>query len=351
VRVVEVHGGLGRKLILSMAVGLIAGSVVFLALFVGAYHNRLVKERAEASAQVNRLLQVSLENAMLKRDLDGLRDIVHRLGEQARILRVMIVNPDGEVRFASNDSLLGHLYDGTNDRLCPNCTLPIRDAQSAFLTDADNMEVLRSVNPVYNREPCQQCHGSMADHPVNGILVVDYAAAGIKHDALTGALVLGASGLAVVGASIFGIWMMLHRWVLTPVGALTETSRALAAGDYTVRAPVAGNDELADLGSSFNTMAERIARSLDEIEGREAFLQALMDAIPDGVRVIGPDYKVVKANRAYCEQVGMPMAEVIGAPCYASSHKREEPCAGTFVTCPLVEFDESARPFTAGTAM
>ncbi|MEZ5839570.1 MAG: ATP-binding protein [Hyphomicrobiales bacterium] len=339
-------GGLGRKLVLSLATGLILASVVFLALFIAAYQNRLVKERAEASSQVNRLLQVSLENAMLKRDLDGLREIVRRLGEQARIQRVMIVNPDGEVRFASSPDMLGRVFDGEKELLCPDCTLPIRESHSVFISTAGNAEVLRSVNPVFNRDPCQQCHGPMEDHPVNGILVVDYAAAGIKHEALAGALALGTSGIAVVGAAILGIWFMLRRWVLEPVGALTEASQALAAGDYSVRAPATGGDELADLGASFNTMAERIAKSLDDLEGREAFLQALMDAIPDGVRVIGPDFTVVKANRAFCEQVGMPISEVVGKPCYHSSHKRDEPCAATFVTCPLVEFETSIGSFT-----
>ncbi|MCC2113844.1 MAG: hypothetical protein KDJ16_17540, partial [Hyphomicrobiales bacterium] len=190
--------GLGRRLVLSLAVGMLIGSLVFLLVFIGAYQARLVKERGEASAQVNRLLQASLENAMLKRDLPGLRDIVRRLGEQERIVSVMILNPVGEVRFASRPRMLGQVF-GAGHTLCPGCELPPKEAQTAFLTPENGIEVLRSVNPVRNREPCQQCHGEIAVNPVNGILVVDYAAAGIKSEAFGGALLLGGSGLAVVG--------------------------------------------------------------------------------------------------------------------------------------------------------
>jgi hypothetical protein len=47
------------------------------------------------------MLQATWENAMLKRDIPGLRDIVARLGELPGIRDVLILAPNGEVRFAS----------------------------------------------------------------------------------------------------------------------------------------------------------------------------------------------------------------------------------------------------------
>jgi hypothetical protein len=49
-------------------------------LFLGLYRDQLLHERAEVSMQLNRMLQVTWENAMVKRDVDGLRDIVAKLG-------------------------------------------------------------------------------------------------------------------------------------------------------------------------------------------------------------------------------------------------------------------------------
>ena len=42
---------------------------------------------------------------------------------------------------------------------------------------ASGKEVLRSVNPIANREECKSCHGPADVNPVNGILVVDHDAA------------------------------------------------------------------------------------------------------------------------------------------------------------------------------
>ena len=90
---------------------LVAGgaSLLFGILFLGLYRDQLERERAATSEQVNRLLRVALENAMLKRDVPGLRDIVRQLGQQPGISGVMILAPQGEVRFASADSQLGRM--------------------------------------------------------------------------------------------------------------------------------------------------------------------------------------------------------------------------------------------------
>ena len=42
-------------------------------LFLGLYRDQLLQERAEVSMQLNRMLQVTWENAMVKRDVEGLR--------------------------------------------------------------------------------------------------------------------------------------------------------------------------------------------------------------------------------------------------------------------------------------
>jgi type II secretory pathway component PulM len=63
--------------------------------FLGLYRQQLENERAEASLQLNRMLQVTWENAMLKRDVDGLRDIVAKLGTLPGIRDVLILAPSG----------------------------------------------------------------------------------------------------------------------------------------------------------------------------------------------------------------------------------------------------------------
>lgn len=338
---------LSRKLMVAMGASLVALSLCFLALFAGYYRERLIAERTKTSVEINGLLQSALENAMLKRDLEGLQDIVEQLGAKKSIQSVMILNPEGGVRFASDASHVGRHFDLPAGELCPDCrALSPGSAVSAFLSGETTGNILRSVNPVPNQPRCIECHGPVSSKAVNGILVVDYDADEIRSDAFNMALALAGSGIVVLATAFGVLGLVVRRWVLAPVEQLRHGSQALAEGNLGARIDVKGHDELATLAANFNDMSGRLEQQRKTLERRKRFLQSLIDAIPDGIRVIGPDYVVVNANQAFAEQQGLPLAEVIGKPCYASSHRRDEPCAPTMVTCPLHEIERGATSVT-----
>lgn len=335
---------LNRKFLLGNAAGILISSLVFLLLYLGMYQEQISDERADAAGQVNQLLQTSLENAMLKRDLEGLRHIVDQLGEQQEIVNVMILNPAGEVRFSSDPALLGRRFDRQTDVSCAGCHAADVEGKTLFLVNEQGHEVLRSVNPVRNKAACAECHGPASQKPINGVLFVDYDAAPIRDSARRTTLALVAAGVCVLTIVLTGGWWFMRRFVLTPVRQLHETSQALSQGELAARVDIAGSDELAELGDCFNGMAEAVQRGLAELESKEQFLQGLVDAVPDGLRVIDQDYRVVLVNRAYRRQHGIADDEPVTVPCYQSSHGRDTPCAPTLVTCPLHELADSAEP-------
>lgn len=339
---------LKRKVALALAATLTIASLCFLALLVLSYRARVIEERSSAATELNRLLQAGLENAMLKRDLDGLRRIVADFGRQERIAGVMILAPTGEVRFASKPALVGRRFDLGGAELCTGCSITPASLNtvSAFMPNAAGASVMRSINPVRNKEPCTECHGTVAAHPINGILVVDYDAAQIEADTLKATLLLSSAGLIVLLGAIGAIGWMLSRMVLAPVAMLTHATETLSATGSGSVVPIDGRDEMARLGRAFGDMARRIAGGVKALEAREHYLQRLTDAIPDGVRVLRTDYIVVQANAAFCAQQGLALADVVGKPCYVSSHGRTEPCPPTLISCPLHEIGKGAARLT-----
>lgn len=327
---------LQRKLVLALGGLLVLVSALFLTLISGVYQNQLVSEHARASMQINRLLQAALENAMLKRDISGLKSILVDMGEHPDIARVMILSPDFEVRFSSDPNQLNaHLEDELT-----RAALGSQARQSLFLQSSTFGEVLRSVNPVHNQPRCRECHGDMSEQPVNGLLVVDYQAQSIRQDAGSSTLKLGGLGLLVIGAVCLGIWVALVRLVIAPLNDVTKATQALAGGQFGQAVATHGSDEIARLGHSFNQMSRHLQTSRARLQDSEHFLQALIDAIPDGIRVIDADFRIIKANAAYCAQVGQSMEQVVGSHCYSSSHGRDSQCAHTMVCCAVVEICE-----------
>ena len=304
-------------------------SALMLAVLLFAYRKLMETEQTRAALGVSRLLQSSLENAMLKRDVPGLAAIVSHLGEQPGIRAVTILNPAGQVRFASDPALLGQQR---GDLLSAGSRGPHTDYARA--TDGD--EVLRSITPVHNRTACVQCHGSVATHPVNGILVVDYDAAPTARYALLGTALLIGGGLAVLALMMAVVWRALDRVVLHPVGKLAAAANRLQEGRLDERVAVAGDDEIARLGQSFNRMADEVQRQMARVRAHERYLQDVLDSLPDGLRVIRlSDMEVVMSNRAMLQQLGID-APPQPIKCYAQSHGRADPCVPTMVICPAL---------------
>ena len=318
---------LNRKFVAGTAAGLLLSSLVFLVLYIGLYQKELATERAQVAVQVNNLLQTVLENAMLNRDLEGLRHIVNRLGEQPGITSVVITNPQGQIRFSSESTLLETQRPFTGSF----------EPATRFVTNPEGHEILRSINPVRNRTPCVQCHGAVEQHPVNGILYVDYDAAPIRVQARNTTLLLMGSGALIVVINLAGGWWFIRRFVIKPVDRLAVASEALSQGNLHTRADIQGGDELARLGQTFNRMAETLQSKVQALEENEKFLQALVDAIPDGLRIIDRNYRIWLANRAYEETLDLPAGSAIGSTCHASAHGLDAPCPSPLITCPLRE--------------
>jgi signal transduction histidine kinase len=326
---------LTRKFAVGTAAGLLISSLVFLILFVGLYNEQLEAERSRTAEQVTRLLQASLENAMLKRDLDGLRSIVQRLGRSEGVVAVRIANPAGEVRFASDTRLLGQRLKAPGVEL---------DLPTTQLLESDGSAVLRSINPVSNKPPCQECHGPVALNPVNGVLFVDFDAAPVKRQARDTTLLLMGSGALIVLINLAGGWWFMRRHVVNPVEHLTDVSGRLAGGDLEGRTALAGDDELSVLGTRFNQMAQRLQDKVAELQEKEQFLQQMVDAIPDAVRVIDKDFRVVLSNATYLRQIGADAARPAPRHCFAATHARERPCPAHLVTCPVADIAGGGGP-------
>lgn len=87
---------------------------------------------------------------------------------------------------------------------------------------------------------------------------------------------------------------LLFRSIVAPLRRLTAASQAITAGDLTVRAPVQGRDEVAQLAYAFNRMAESLAHAEEARQNQTAdvahelrtpltVLRGALEAMLDGI--------------------------------------------------------------------
>ena len=77
-------------------------------------------------------------------------------------------------------------------------------------------------------------------------------------DAVRSALRIAGIAAGVAG---IGLVILLSRRMLASIGSLTAAARELGSGNLSSRASVRGNDEIAELGRTFNSMADALEES------------------------------------------------------------------------------------------
>jgi signal transduction histidine kinase len=109
---------------------------------------------------------------------------------------------------------------------------------------------------------------------------------------------------AAAAACLLGLLssIALTTRILRPLGVLRLAARRLGEGDPKARARIQGRDEIAEVATEFNTMADRLAQyrasSLGELLAAEQQSQAVIDSLPDPVLVFDTADHLIAVNRA-----------------------------------------------------
>ena len=336
---------LTTKFVLGTLSGFAMLSLFFLILFTSVYRNAIESEKKDAADQVGNLLETTLKQAMLDRDLSRLQIVIDKLAATPEVHSMWILNPAGEIRFTSDPADFGRQLDALRDTGCRECHEAGANSTTLLFEDEEGREILRAIKAVANQPECAECHPPVSAQPINGLLVVDYDGSSIQEQARgAAAAMVGAGSLVFIITVAGGTWFM-RRYVLKPVGALHQASREIMQGKLDTPVEIAGNDEFSELGQCFNDMTRQLRAQIKTLEEKDAFLQSLVDATPDGLRVIDQDYRILLTNTAYRKQLALDSDAATDALCYQSSHRRDTPCATTLVHCPLNELKKHSEPF------
>jgi len=80
-------------------------------------------------------------------------------------------------------------------------------------------------------------------------------------------MIQGAALFAIIVVMFVSVYLM-HAQAIVPLADLLQCARRVRVGDFTVRAQHAGEDELGQLGQSFNYMVADLSRSYATLEAR-----------------------------------------------------------------------------------
>jgi two-component system phosphate regulon sensor histidine kinase PhoR len=111
--------------------------------------------------------------------------------------------------------------------------------------------------------------------------------------------------LATLGALVAAY--LVSRALARPLVTLSERARDLARGDFTRRVPHdARVEELDELASAFNRLADELQARLRELGHERDEMQALIDCMAEGVVALTDDARILRTNRAARELLRVP---------------------------------------------
>lgn len=130
---------------------------------------------------------------------------------------------------------------------------------------------------------------------------------------LTLSLVLMLSILSAIWAAFF-----YARHLVAPVTNLVKGTLAVAKGDYTIRLPLPGNDDLGNLVRSFNDMMQQLATaresaelSQQQLESSHSYLQGVLANLTSGVLTLDTHYNLITSNITASQIFGVDLSPYI----------------------------------------
>ena len=124
--------------------------------------------------------------------------------------------------------------------------------------------------------------------------------------------VFAGAGLALAVALAVGIF--ISRRVTRPVAEMRAVAHRMAEGDFGQAAPVAGGDEIAQLGRALNAMALRLKEKIRDLEGERTKVATILDAMVEGVIALDSRGRILLMNPGARAIFGVTREIVQGRP-------------------------------------
>jgi two-component system, OmpR family, phosphate regulon sensor histidine kinase PhoR len=98
----------------------------------------------------------------------------------------------------------------------------------------------------------------------------------------------------------YGVRLIVAR----PLRRISVASRKLAAGHLNQRLPITGDEEIAALGTSLNTMAQTLSEKIQALSDGKQQLELILEAMEQGVMVLDRDARITLTNSSLRRVLG-----------------------------------------------
>ncbi len=105
--------------------------------------------------------------------------------------------------------------------------------------------------------------------------------------------------IALIATVILGF--LLSRTITKPIIEIKEQAENISQGDYKQEVVIYGDDEIGDLGQTFNLMALKLSDTIDLLNEEKEKLSSILSNMSDGVIALDKNEKIILINQRAAE--------------------------------------------------
>lgn len=263
----SIKNKLAVKLILCIGLILVVYLELIFYLTLKADRNMMTSHVMEDAYRLSDIIKRSTHHDMMRARSDELQEILETIGTQEDVIKVRIIER-GRIKMASHKEDVDKKIDKRAEA-CYDChkiegQKPLTVSRYRFFQTKDGERVLGFVNPLYNDEECQSCHGT--ETKVLGVLDIVISMEKV-HQTIQAYKKRSFLAIFICFALIaITIGLFILKSVNRPIRQLTYGTRRVMNGDLDYHISMLSGDEIGELAYSFNIMTEKLKASRKEIE-------------------------------------------------------------------------------------
>ena len=212
---------------------------------------------------------------MLEDNRSQLQKMIVEVGKSDRVIKARILGKKGVINFSTDQKEIGVALSEKDDS-CSFChtndsmvvtDVPVEISSRPFL-DKNGKQAMHITQGIYNDPNCYTaaCHFHTPEEIKIGVLdlVVSLEEMTTLSETHTTDVVLSSAFMVFIMSIC--LHFLTKRYISNPIEGLLEQSQALAEGNLSARVKNMPNDELGELGRSFNNMADNLSQAQIELK-------------------------------------------------------------------------------------
>ncbi|MGA2403705.1 MAG: ATP-binding protein, partial [Syntrophobacteraceae bacterium] len=251
---------------------LLVSAIVFISLttvIIRANTRHITQEMILSAKRTNELLLRSMRQSMLLNRMEDVAQTINTLASGPGIEGITIYDKKGSAVFSTNTLEIGQKVDLKAKQcvVCHSGEKPLEFIPEALrpriFASPNGYRVLGVLKSIRNEPACAapSCHPPPSKQKILGVLDSQFNLAQVDRDILTSRnlMILYSIGAILLIELFAGLFIM--RMVHTRVVKLAEGPREVKKGNLDFSIQIEGNDEIADLARSFNSMVASLKRA------------------------------------------------------------------------------------------